>query len=255
MRSAKTLFATLTLMSLSSLAQAQGTPLFPTLGVTGLQTMRLNVVAVPPSPCVAILGFSDSNGAPVGGTLSVNLNTGQSASLDIAGNTLVRGLGQRVQVRPTITPNEREGGGADTCAATTEVFDTLTGVDRVLVNGLPAVQVPPSPAFGMLGLGLFQTARLNVVATPPNPCVGTLSFADAAGNPVGSFTRVGLAAGQAGSLDLNGNGLVRGLGQRVEVRPVFTPEGGSCQVSAEVFEQITGSTLVQDNPGPPDTGR
>lgn len=80
-----------------------------------------------------------------------------------------------------------------------------------------------------------------------------MGYADGAGNPVGSAKRVILSAGQADFLDLNGNGLVSQLGQRVEVRPVFTPVSGTCRSSVQVYEQITGSTLVYiPTPGPPD---
>jgi hypothetical protein len=220
------------------------------LGVTALQTLRLNVVALPPSPCVGTLSFADSNGNPAGRNVTVELAPGQAAFLDVAGSTLQR-LGQRAEVRPIVSPIDSDGTGADGCKATAEVFDTATGFDRVLVVGLPAVQDPAPPQFGMVGLGLFQTARLNVVALPPNPCVGELHFVNSAGNSVGSPARVSLNPGVAAFLDLNGNTLVRALGQRAEVRPVFTPEGGVCQTSAEVYEQITGSTLVQMQPGPP----
>src|SRR5262245_15940576 len=247
----------LVLMALPATTRAgsPGPPDLPVLGVTALQTMRINVT-LPPNPvgpCDAVLGFADSNGTLVGPTLTVVLQAGQAAFLAIAGKTLVRGLGQRAQLRPVVTPVDEGGSGADGCVAIAEVFDTATALDRVLSVGVPAVQLPPSPIFGMVGLGKHQTARLSVVATPPNPiCEGVLSFADSAGNPVGGSRSVVLSSGQAAFLDLNGNDLVQSLGQRVEVRPVFTQESGSCQTSAEVFEQLTGSTMVQVNPGPPD---
>jgi hypothetical protein len=227
----------------------------PILGVTMLQTLRLNVV-LPPSrsaSCDALLLFADANGDPVGRSLTVSLSAGQAAFLDLAGSTLVRGLGQRAEVRAIVSPIDDAGASADGCLATAEVYDAATGADRVLAVGVPAVQLPPNPIIGMVGLGLFQTARLNVLAVPPNPCLGDLGFADSAGNPVGASQRVSLNSGQAAFLDLNGNTLVRRLGQRAEVRPVFTPAGGTCQVSAQVYEQVTGSTLVQTNPGPPTT--
>jgi hypothetical protein len=245
------------LLTLTMTAEAvqPGPPNLPVLGVTMLQTLRLNVVTPPNpiAPCDAELSFADSNGNPVGRRLTVNLSAGQAAFLDLAGATLVNKLGQRAQVRPVVSPIDDAGVSADGCVATAEVYDTSTALDRVLVVGLPAVQFPPSPIFGMLGLGRFQTARLNVVATPPSPvCEGVLSFADSAGNPVGGLKPVILNSGQADFLDLNGNTLVQKLGQRVEVRPVFTPSAGTCHTSAEVYEQVTGSTLVQSQPGPPD---
>jgi hypothetical protein len=37
------------------------------------QTLQINVVAFPPNPCFAQLGFQDINGNPVGTTLNVAL--------------------------------------------------------------------------------------------------------------------------------------------------------------------------------------
>jgi hypothetical protein len=153
-------------------------------------------------------------------------------------------------VRAIVAPIDDDGASADGCVGTVEVFDSSTGLDRVLANGVPAVQAPPNPVvFGMVGLGLFQTARLSLLNVPPNPvCEGILSFADKDGNPVGSSRRVSLGPGQAAFLDLNGNTLVRALGQRAEVRPVFELVSGDCRPSVEVYEQITGSTMVQALP-------
>src|ERR1700677_2040498 len=77
---------------------------FAMIGITRGQTLQINVVAYPPDPCFAQLGFQDSNGNPIGATSAVALQAGQSASLSINGNTLAGSVGQRVEVLPTVVP-------------------------------------------------------------------------------------------------------------------------------------------------------
>jgi hypothetical protein len=143
--------------------------------------LLLNLVAFPPIPCTAQLAFQESKGNPVGTTWSGTLAPGQSATLAVNGNSLTTALGQRVELLPTLTGPD----GAPTaaaCVASAEVVDNVLGVSMVLVPG--AVGWPPDPMFGMLGVAILQTVRLNVVAFPPSPCAGTISFADNNGNPI-----------------------------------------------------------------------
>ena len=63
-----------------------------------------DVVAFPPDPCFALLGFQDANGNPLGTTSSVELGAGRSASLTLNGNSLPSVAGQRVEVHPVVTP-------------------------------------------------------------------------------------------------------------------------------------------------------
>jgi len=95
---------------------------------------------------------------------------------------------------------------------------------------------------------------LNVVAWPPDPCIGTISFADANGNLIENAKTVQIAAGgqpQATFLDLPGSALVGALGQRAGVRPVVTQGGGSaCIASVEVYSNITKATTVYWAPAP-----
>jgi hypothetical protein len=84
-----------------------------------------------------------------------------------------------VEVRPEVTLTPPVGVSPSACAAqaTAEVFDNFSKTAWVVVPGL----VPPGPPvmpiyLGPVGLTFEQTARLNVVAHPPNPCIGTIGF-------------------------------------------------------------------------------
>jgi len=129
------------------------------IGLVRGQTLQINVVAYPPDPCYAQLGFQNSGGNPVGTTISVSLQPNQSASLAINGNSLTSSLGQRVEVLPTVVP---AAGIVSSCQASAEVLDNVLGISNVLVPG--AVSYSSNPELGMLGVTLLQTVRLNVVA-------------------------------------------------------------------------------------------
>jgi hypothetical protein len=89
-----------------------------------------------------------------------------------------------------------------------------------------------------------------VVAFPPNPCIGQLSFVNSNGVQVGNALTVQLAPGQAASLDLPGSTLVTKLGQRAEVQPIVTAPNGGCVASTEVYVNGLGSTSVYFPPNP-----
>jgi hypothetical protein len=218
---------------------------FPMVGIVRGQTLQLNIVAYPPEPCFATLAFQDVNGNPLGTTMNVTLQGGQSASLALNGNTLTTSFGQRVEVQPTVTV---AAGVPNQCNASTEIYDNLLGLSSVAVPG--AAGFPPSPAFDMIGVTELQTVRLNVVAYPPDPCDGQLSFVNAQGAQVGNTLNVQLAPGQAASLDLPGTTLVTKLGQRSEVQPVVTAPNGGCIASTEVYVNGLGTTSVYFPPDP-----
>jgi hypothetical protein len=225
---------------------------FPMIGLVRGQTLQINLVAIPTDPCFAHLGFQNSSGTPVGPAVNVALQPGQSASLAINGNTLTNVPGQRVEVLPTVTFTP--GTAAGQCNASAEVYDDVFGISSVFVPG--SVGWPPDPIFGLLGVTELQTVRLNVVAFPPSPCVGQLSFVNSNGAPVGNTLNVQLAPGQAAWLDLPGSTLVTQLGQRAEVRPIVisadgdgVPNGG-CVASAEVYVNGLGVTSIFYPPGP-----
>jgi hypothetical protein len=92
-----------------------------------------------------------------------------------------------------------------------------------------------------------QTLRLKALAAG-DVCVATLSFTDSNGNALSQTIDVSLNPGQGSWLDLNG-GTFAG---RTQVVPLSNPISGSCVFSADLFEQVTGSTLVtvERAPGP-----
>ena len=120
----------------------------------------------------------------------------------------------------------------------------------------PAVAQTANPVainatnFAMIGITRGQTLQINVVAYPPDPCIGQLSFVNTAGIQVGNAIPVQLAPGQAVSLDLPGSTVVTKLGQREEVRPVVTSSSGVCVASTEVYASGLGITVVYSLPNP-----
>jgi hypothetical protein len=229
---------------------------FGMIGVAAGQTLQLNVVAFPPTPCAATLEFVDANGTAVGpAPRPVALRLGEAASLSVSSQALGVPVGRRVQVRPVVTPDPLVGGGG--CVASAELVDQASRFTTVFVEAGSPVLTPPGPAdrFGMIGLAPFQTLRLSVVAYPPNPCAATLGFADATGAAVGPSERVGLEPGFATSLDLPRQAIPPGPADRAEVRPVVTLDPltpGNCVATAESFDVFTGRTWAFIPPGPSD---
>ena len=229
--------------------QTSGPTNFPIVGIVRGQTLILNLVAWPPDPCMAQLGIQDSKGNLIASTPVLTLLPGQSTALSVNANTLTNAFAQRVQLLPTVQGPDGSF-TASSCVASVEVVDNLVHETAVLARG--AVSLPPVPIFGMLGVTLLDTVRLNVVAWPPDPCIGTIGFADANGNQIGNSKPVQLAAGQGATfLDLPGSAVVSALGQRAEVRPFVTVTGSSaCIASVEVYGNVTGATHVYWPPDP-----
>jgi len=244
-RLALTAAAALLLSAMSAAQSLTNYTNFPMIGLVRGQTLQINLVAFPPDPCIATLGFQNVDGSPVGTTTNVALQPGQSASLALNGNSLTSVPAQRVEVQPTVVV---AAGVASQCSASAEIYDNVLGLSSVAVPG--AAGWPPDPAFGMIGVTELQTVRLNVVAYPPDPCVGQLSFVNAQGVQVGNTLNVQLAPGQAVWLDLPGSTLVTKLGQRAEVQPVVTAPNGGCVASAEVYINGLGATSVYIPPDP-----
>jgi hypothetical protein len=232
-------------LTTANVTLAQGPTSFPMVGITGAQSLQLNLVAFPPDPCLTVtLRFQNRNGVVVGPSQIVSLQVGQSVSIALNGSSLV-GADQRVELLPTVTGFDGAAPGAS-CVASVEVINNADGVTTVLAPG--AVSYPPTPAFGMLGVTFFQTVRMNVVAFPPSPCIGTISWVDGNGTPIGTSLAVQLAAGTATHLDLPGGGA---LGLRADVRPVVTVTGGACIASAEVYNNDTKATRAVYYPPDP----
>jgi hypothetical protein len=99
-----------------------------------------------------------------------------------------------------------------------------------------------------LGGSLGQTMRINIrgIEDPNLRCAADAGFRDLGGNPVGPARRVSPAPGQTAFLDLPLGILVMRLGQRVQLLPAVQRVTGSgpCAVSVEVFEPVSGRTLV-----------
>jgi len=247
-------FAFVGCLWLTSSAMAQTLPpindtKFGMVGITRGQTFQINLVAWPADPCFAQLAFQNRNGDPVGTPETVSLQPGHSASLAINGNTLSDLPGLRVQLLPTVTPITVESTTVlppNQCVASVEVIENALGATTVLIPGSAAHS--PVPVFGLMGITELQTARLNVVAYPPDPCIGQLSFVNSEGAQVGNTLSVQLLLGQATFLDLPATALGLKNGQRAEVRPVVIGQG--CVASAELYHSTAGTTIVYWPPDP-----
>jgi len=120
----------------------------PTFAFQGLalgQTMQLIVSAFPNTACSATLGFADVNGNPVGATKQVNLQPGQTDSLELHADELGPAPGQRKEIQPLVSPLVSAAAVPtnSACQATSEVFDSLTGRTWTYQPGgreLPAVR-------------------------------------------------------------------------------------------------------------------
>jgi hypothetical protein len=104
-------------------------PTFAFQGLASGETMQLIVSAFPNTGCSATLGFTDINGNPVGSTKQINLQPGQSDSLELHAATLGLAPGQRAEIQPLVNSAMSSTAVSinSACQATAEVFDTLTG--------------------------------------------------------------------------------------------------------------------------------
>jgi len=144
----------------------------------------------------------------------------------------------------------REAGGfaGDRFSLVQATYDNVLKISSMVVPGALSFATPVE--LGLLGVTELQTARLNVVAYPPDPCVGQLSFVNSNGAQVGNTLDVQLAPGQATFLELPGGTLVTKLGQRAEVQPIVTVDNGSFAASTEVYLNGFGTTSVYYPPEP-----
>jgi hypothetical protein len=180
---------------------------------------------------------------------------------------------QRVELQAEVTLAPPPGTTAPcTAQAAVEIYDNFTRTDWVtapLISQEVLVAFeqgqPDTPIIiGPVGLTAEQTARFNVVAHPPNPCIGTMDFIDTSANQLLPPTSVTLQPNQALSVDLSGAFVSNSAlgGPRAEVIAVFTPTSSAgtppgtaplsnaCLPSLEVFDQLTGFTRVLILPGP-----
>jgi len=239
---------------------AAGNPQFGMVGLAAGEVLRLNVVAYPPSPCHATIGFLNANGQvpqPEPGK-TVSLAPGEAAFVDLPASALGIPFGGRREFQPVVTLQPQPDPGApNACGASVEVFDALTGLSLV-ATPQPDPSLPNvAPRFGMVGLALGQVLRLNVVAFPPSPCSAAIGFLDANGQvpqPDPGKT-VYLNPGEAAFVDLPAGALGLPFGQRAELQPVVTLQPGAngssaCQATAEIYDRVTGRTWTLMVPQP-----
>jgi hypothetical protein len=200
----------------------------------------------PGTPVEAQLGFQNAEGAMVGPSQVVNLNPGQTASLDLVGSTLISS--GRIQVVPVVT--SLPGTPMGNLQGSMEIYDSANGIGSVFVPGIPAPPASPVsgyPAFLPQGVALGQSILINVLAPSDSPCSAVLSFVDLNGSPIGPTAQVNLNPGMATSLAFNPNKYTKP--GRQEYVPQITPNnptGGqgvapACLGSAEVYSQKTGN--------------
>jgi hypothetical protein len=116
----------------SLLTTANGlAPLPVTLAPQGLalgQVMRVTATGYPPDPCDAKLSFANSQGAAVGGSVTVNLNPGQS--LDLTGVSPGLTVGHPTVIQPMVALQPVIGSTAvpaSACMVSSDVFDVVLG--------------------------------------------------------------------------------------------------------------------------------
>ena len=112
-----------------------------TFGMVGIalgEVLRLNVVAYPPNPCVAQIGFQDANGQPVPEPdETVSLGPGQSALVDLPAARLGLQPGQRAELQPVVTLMPGPNDGVSACGATAEVYARKNGRTQAVLEPQP----------------------------------------------------------------------------------------------------------------------
>lgn len=100
---------------------------FAPQGAVRGQSMQINVMAPPDSPCVALLSFTNASGTPVGPRQQVSLSPGAMTSLLF--NTNPDTKSGREQFIAQITPNNPSGGPGvvPACLGSLEVFLQKSG--------------------------------------------------------------------------------------------------------------------------------
>jgi hypothetical protein len=126
-----------------------GYPSFLPQGVAEGQSILINVLAPPDSPCSANLSFTDLNGNPIGPTQQVNLNPGMAASL--SWNPIKYTESGRQEYVPQIAPiNGSSASGApgvaSACLGSVEVYLTKAGNISTYQVSSPAVGTSPAAA-------------------------------------------------------------------------------------------------------------
>ncbi len=211
------------------------------------------ITPAPGTPVEANISFTDINGNVIGPSSVVTVNPGQVASFDLLANNSIR-PGQRIEVVPVVTPGpDPNGAPTNRIEVSAEVRDAFLGLGTVLI---PLPTSPPNPtAPGLVTQGLAggQTMRLSLQASPPQPCIAVVSFADSNGKALGSSQEVNLDPGTGMSVDLTAETAGLKIGQQMDVQAVVTltppitagpPVTPLCQATVETFDQLTGRTAT-----------
>src|SRR5262249_16056552 len=150
---------------------------------------------VPPSPggpVEATIQLTTLSGQPASSIRRISLNPGRISSVDFPPEDRFAAAGTFEDVVPVVNFV-----GAPpippAVQITTESFDSRSDEPNgpLITSG---ISVPPS-TLASQSLGHGETMRLIARATSPNACIATLSFSDAAGNPVGPTASVNLPPG------------------------------------------------------------
>ncbi|MBI3682842.1 MAG: hypothetical protein HY235_20915 [Acidobacteria bacterium] len=236
---------------------ADPTPhLFPMMGGSLGNVIQLNVGGLggPDTRCQAQLGFRDLRNMPVGPSRAVDLGPGETASLTLNFNTLVSMSRQRFELRPLVTPANRDGSNF-ACKSSAEIYEPGSGRDLAWAS--PAILDPGiAPVLPPVSAALYQTLRLGAIGDPdltpaigdPNvKCAADLVLRNSRGVVVARKT-VSLGAGMGDFVDLNMNTQVSRLGERAIIDPGIIPAPGTsaagCRVSVQLIDQFTGWTTL-----------
>ena len=119
-------------------APAAGSPQFGMVGLAAGQVLRLNVVAFPPNPCSATIGFLNHNGQVPQPTpdKTVFLYPGEAEFIDLPAAALGIQAGARREFQPMVTL-ESAPNGFSACQATAEVYDKASGMTVTLLLPSP----------------------------------------------------------------------------------------------------------------------
>jgi hypothetical protein len=217
------------------------------------------VLPPPGGPLEATVQLTTLSGHPASSVRRVTLTAGRIGSVDFPPEDRPSSADSFEDVVPVVN---FVGAPAILPAVqiTTESFDARTGEPNgpLITSG---TSVPPS-TLASQSLGHGETMRLIARATSPNDCIATLSFSDAAGNPVGPTTSVNLLPGQAQTVEFTLDSLPAAASlradKRIEILPAVqltrllpaasaAPIRSVCSATAEVFDSATGVTATYQN--------
>ena len=163
----------------TGLAQAQAPAptiiTFPMVGLGHEQTLRVNLLPTV-VPCDGQVLVTDVNGTTKE-FLNFDFQNLSVISMQWTGNGIApKEFPNRAELYTVVTLTPPAGSVTPCSArASLELYDNLAEFTSLVVSPPPQT-LPVPPTFPPAGLGYLQTARLNVVAHPPQGCYGTLSY-------------------------------------------------------------------------------